>query len=296
MTLRHVNRGDAFAITASNYNAFVDAALDFQRRQRGPQPHQRRPDSDTILVRNETGAEIDRFSVLGLGDPLILPSDNLPAFQDRIAMVGVAPTDSHTGKFCVLLEPLPDNGIGRACIDGSCVARVWMANEDDVYADIDPDAQEWLLSAGTGLARLLWVQPPEQRDLEEPEIAWALVRIGGGGGGATSTPVVLREIDEQNSILKVQKIKKKAHEPPEDPWEWSDGFETTGDLIDARPEPFIKPEYYGEYVAVGDLGPHTTMMMMTKILGLNVVIQKGKEALIVLSDGPFAQSEGAPHV
>lgn len=294
MTLQHVNRGDPLVITASDHNAFVDAAKAYQQDQRGRGGGKRRQDGDTVLVRNDTGVAVPRFGVLGLGAPLILPSDNLPGFQNRIALAGAAPTDDHVGRFCVLLEPLAIDAIGRACIDGSCVARVWMDDEDHVYADIDTDAHEWLLSAATGLAQLLWVQPPEQRDPGEPEIAWAVVRIGGGVGGATSIPVVLIEVDVENNILRVQKLAKA--EAAGETWEWSDGFEAVGALIDARPEPFIKPEYYKEYLSVGDVGPHTTMLLMTKILGMNVVIQKGKKAYIELTDGPFAQSEGAPHV
>ena len=49
-----------------------------------------------IMVKNNTGADRDRFDVLGISGPIISPADNLVEFQNRVAMVGVV-------TVCVLL-------------------------------------------------------------------------------------------------------------------------------------------------------------------------------------------------
>jgi len=112
-------------------------------------------------------------------------------------------------------------------------------------------------------------------------------------GGTTSTPVALIAIDIENVILRVQQIRKAAASGEE--WVWADGFETHGDLIDARPEPYVRINYYTDLIATGDLGNHVKVLQMVEWLGMNIILQTFKEAPIQLAGAIFAQSEGAPH-
>lgn len=114
-------------------------------------------------------------------------------------------------------------------------------------------------------------------------------------GGGSILPVVLRSVDEASSVLMVQRL-AKASPPGGSPWTWEVGFEPTGALIAAYPEPQISAKYYKYYIVAGDIGPETTVLMMVSFLGVNVLLQKGKRAYIPMPGGPHPQSEGAPMI
>jgi len=60
----------------------------------------------TVLVKNESGAAIQQYGVLGLGSPIALP------FAGQTCFRGAAPTGENP-HFVVLFEPLEDDAIGR---------------------------------------------------------------------------------------------------------------------------------------------------------------------------------------
>lgn len=66
--LRKVQPGDPLKISAGTFNTFIDAAQDFQQRQRSQQqrPRSSFTDHGTVLVRNDSGAGRERFDVLGI--------------------------------------------------------------------------------------------------------------------------------------------------------------------------------------------------------------------------------------
>ncbi|HNQ22494.1 MAG TPA: hypothetical protein PKK06_05310 [Phycisphaerae bacterium] len=264
--LHKVRRGDPLKIAASTFNTFIDAARDFQARQHnrasGSQREQRQ--TGIIPVRNDSGAVLDRFAVLGLAGPLIDPTDNLEEFQNRVAMSGVVPADGHRGRFVVLLEPAAAGDIVRACVSGACVVRVEMQSNDDDYADIEPDETRWLLSGGAGLAQLLWVQPEEQRD--DPDVAWAVARLGGGASTGLEF-VIVREVHE--TWLIVQQVAATEG-----------GFEITGDAFLAWPWPMVRTVYYSPFIVEGELQDWVTVMPLARIGGRPYVMQLPKFAAI----------------
>lgn len=161
----------------------IEVATDWQRNRHGAEvEHAERPRDGTITVRNSSGADKARFTVLGLTTPLFLPHDALASFQAQVAIAGITPTADHTGKFAILLEPIRNGKLGRAAIDGVVVVRVKMNSEGDRYADVLPGNGLRLQSAAAGALSLLWVQPVAQRD--DPTIAWVIGRFGGAGGTA----------------------------------------------------------------------------------------------------------------
>ena len=179
--LNKVRAGDPLVIPAATFNTFIDAAREHRARQhttRVPPSHAAR-DRAVILVRNETGALGPRYGVVGLDGPIINRADNAVQFFERIALRGALPSAAHRGRFAILLEPLAPLAIGRACIAGITLAQVWMASESDPFADLELGDVTRLRSGALGGAQLLWIEPPEARDT--PNIAWALVRLGGGG-------------------------------------------------------------------------------------------------------------------
>ncbi|MGD8453668.1 MAG: hypothetical protein PVJ57_17790 [Phycisphaerae bacterium] len=175
--LSKVNPGDVLNIPASAYNAFVDAAAAHQQRQFnvGGAPRSNFRQTGIVSVRNDTGAVCPRFGVLGISGPLIWPSDDADAFKERVVLTGTTPTAAHVGRFVVTLEPIPIGGIGRAFVDGVCVARVTIDSELHACADVSAGVVASLKSCAVGSARMLWVQDAEHRS---GSVAWCVVQLG----------------------------------------------------------------------------------------------------------------------
>jgi len=183
--MRKVKRGDPLVIPAATFNAFIDAARDFQERQRSAEQDRYRELRQTgiVLIRNESGADRARCEVLGISGTIVKPSDNADAFKERVALKGVSPGSEHVGRFAVLLEPLAQDAIGRACVDGVCAVKVEVVDEAHVFAEVSPGDPAKLRSGTAGSAALLWIQPPAEREVTG--IAWTVAKIGLPTGAAS---------------------------------------------------------------------------------------------------------------
>jgi hypothetical protein len=131
-----------------------------------------------IFVRNDSGADRDRFDVLGIDAPIVLPGDNLDEFKRQVTFTGVTPAeDDHAQKFVVLQEPVAAGQLGRAVIHGVTVARVSVETGDETAAGITDNDPSSLSASDTGAAQILWLEGVSGT----PGIVWAIVRLGGGG-------------------------------------------------------------------------------------------------------------------
>ncbi|MFB3894585.1 MAG: hypothetical protein ACE15C_21495, partial [Phycisphaerae bacterium] len=174
-TLKKVRSGDPLAIPAGAFNAFIDAARDFQARQlaqqQGSQPAQASGTS-TILVRNDSGEDRERFDILGIETPIFTPTDDEDAFKNQVALAGILPAAAdHSGKFVILLEPVAAGEIGRACIWGVCPVWLYVADEGHSFADVYEGDATMLKSGPAGSAQVIWKE-------EGTGPLWAVVRIG----------------------------------------------------------------------------------------------------------------------
>lgn len=140
-----------------------------------------RPELLTNLVRckikNSSGADRDRYSILGIDDALIEPSDDLahlqnlpePLFDGKTPLVA-----DHLGKWALLLEPIKAGKIGRAAIGGCLLAELNVPGGSTYphpYADIS-NSSTVLTSNWYGAAEILagpWTYSGKR---------WAYVRIG----------------------------------------------------------------------------------------------------------------------
>lgn len=174
-TLRKVKSGDPLRIPAGAYNAFVDAAVDLRQRQHDETRDQQRlrRDGDVILVLNSTASTVNRFGVLGITDPIILPGDALEI--ERVAFTGVVPQEEHAGKFAILLETAAPGAIVRAATGGVVPVKIGMASAADKFADVSPGLTDRLQSGDSGAAQILWVEisisPVRQAFVRLPSIA-----------------------------------------------------------------------------------------------------------------------------
>jgi hypothetical protein len=127
---------------------------------------------DIVLVLNSSGANVDRFGVLGVDVPIILPTENLNEFENRVALSCVTPTADHSGRFVVMLEPIANTRIGKAFISGVCVAQTDFPVGDEKFADVFPGNSAKLRGASQG-AQVLWKQGGTGSGLQ-----WTVIRLG----------------------------------------------------------------------------------------------------------------------
>jgi len=172
--LKKVRKGDPLNFPASAFNAFVGAAefTEAMKRSGGrhftPQVRQ----AGIVRVKNDSGADRDRFNILGIDAPIFTPTDNEDTFKNQVALTGVEPDeDYHVGKFAILLEPIPDGKIGLACLDGVCPVKIGVEDEDHEYADVADAEAGKLRSCPLGAGQILWKESGTGEK-------WAVVRLG----------------------------------------------------------------------------------------------------------------------
>lgn len=200
-----VDSGDKIVISAQVWNAILDAAV-ANRMGDNPSPDGA-PGSRSatvIRIRNDSGAAVSRFGILGLNGPISTPTNNLTEFKRTIAFKGITPaTGTHEGKFAVLLEPLAKDKIGAAVVSG--IAPVQVTGSGD-FAEITNSDTTKLTAGSTGSARILWAESGSGQ-------RWAVIRIGEGGGGGTGSEAV-RQTDgtnQQNDVEIFQFSKPVLH-------------------------------------------------------------------------------------
>lgn len=182
--LTKVKTGDPLVISAADYNAFVDAALDLRQRQlaQGRVTKASQWENGPVLVRNDSGSDVGRFYVLGLNGPIFTPTADLDGFKNHRAWVGGSPDETaHADcKFVITQVPIAAGKLGLACIGGATPVQVEVTNETHAFADVVTGTTANLASSASGGAQILWKE-------SGTGLKWALVRLGGGGGGGAAT-------------------------------------------------------------------------------------------------------------
>jgi len=177
--------GEPFVAPAATWNAFIDAAQDFKDRTAdiGRQPTLAGGRSSGIItVKNESGVARRQFDVLGLGEPIFLPSSGSSgggspggadqSFRNMVAFRGVMPKeDEHEGRFVVLIEPLATNAVGKGCVAGVCQVRVNVTDVDHEFAEVSDGKADVLESGDAGSAKILWKE-------NGTGSKWAVVHLG----------------------------------------------------------------------------------------------------------------------
>jgi len=172
--MKKVRSGERLRIPARTFNTFIDAARDFEARQRNQQqdPKRRFASNGIVPVKNASGADRDRFDILGIDAPIFTPSDNEESFKNQVALKGVTPTAAdHTGRFVVLLEPAKSGAIVPGLVQGISPVRVDIQDEDHEFADVADGECGQLRSGTTGSAQILWKE-------NGTGVKWAVVRLG----------------------------------------------------------------------------------------------------------------------
>jgi hypothetical protein len=166
------------------WNAMIQAAKAERDRKLDPENAQSQvPLAYDTLIRNDTGADLPRFAIVGLNGPVTTRAARENTFKNQAgAMKGAAPTNAYRGKFAVLVEPIRNGKVGRALTGGLIVTQVKLLNPtttDPQWADVDATTAATMLKETVcGGARVLWTEPSADRAVaSEP---WCIVHIGVG--------------------------------------------------------------------------------------------------------------------
>ena len=131
--------GQPINLSASDYNGAVEAGRWYQRERRlgggGSSPVL--PVGSTIVqVRNDTGGDLDAGAVVEIDDTILTtPSNQFPWFS-AIARAGNDPVCA------VLLDPIPEDGVGPAVLAGIVFADVDIVDEDNTHARVVPGSTQ----------------------------------------------------------------------------------------------------------------------------------------------------------
>lgn len=180
--LKKVRPGQPMDIPAATHNAMIDAARAHKAQAQGARGKPPPPRASGILpVKNSSGSDRDRFDVLGIDEMIYNHADNADEFKNNPAILGDVPgIPGHAGKFVILLEPIPNQRIGRGLVIGVSPVQVNVVNANDTHADVADGEMAHLESGTSGPAMILWKE-------SGTGVKWALVKLGvhaaGGGGG-----------------------------------------------------------------------------------------------------------------
>jgi hypothetical protein len=171
--LRKRQPGESLTIPAADWNAAMDAARDFRERQNRIAAHREPVDTDSgiVLVKNTSGSDVDRFGILGIDTILFTPAEHLQGFKNSPVLKGVTPAAAHVGKFVITAEPIGNNRVGRAHIQGVCPVKIDVVSGTPTAADIKVGSRTVLSALGSGAAQVLYVESGTGEK-------WAVVRLG----------------------------------------------------------------------------------------------------------------------
>lgn len=157
--------GDTFVPSARQLNSWIDAAIATGGNLRDPRGVVPELNVGVVLVRNDTGGDIDDpHAVIGLSAPLIVPDDRDTVVYERPCFSGITPYDDRWG---ILLQPLPDGAIGKAIVSGISWAQVNVVSEDHDFCTAEDGT---LVSDLLGCGYILWKEAGTGTK-------WALIRI-----------------------------------------------------------------------------------------------------------------------
>lgn len=174
---KKVASGDPLDFPAQLYNLVVAAVQDYLRRinNGGAGQEAVARDGTIINVRNDTADNLDAFSVVALGDPVIDPNtDNLTSFQAGPILIGSTPTTADLGRFAITLAPIAADAIGLGIVAGVAVVQVDDGDGSTDFADVADGVTDSLEGNSSGAARILWRAAGTGKQ-------WAVVRFGGAG-------------------------------------------------------------------------------------------------------------------
>jgi hypothetical protein len=175
MSLKKVTTGQPISIKATTWNSFIDAALYAKQQQRAggvPVNAGTETPATTVLVKNNTGAELLAYEVVGITGPIISAADNETEFTTRSGWNVGLPASSHFGKFLVTAESIPDGEMGLAFAGGVVPVKCDIDNQHMDRADVVAGNKTKLQASFHGSSQIIW------KASDTGTAVWCAVRIG----------------------------------------------------------------------------------------------------------------------
>lgn len=203
MGINKVAPGQKLAIPAKDWNHIVDATNDYLGRTqsigRRNEPEQR---DETILVKNNSGADVVQFAVLGIDGVIFTPTDNLVGFKSNPSLKGVTPTADHTDNFVICQEPIKSGKVGVARLSGLSVVQISVTSDTDTTCGAD-DGDSAKLKSGIGNGVIVYKE-------NTSGTTWGLVRFGGGGYSAELPSRNPRRMDNHRRQVISQALRRSS--------------------------------------------------------------------------------------
>lgn len=175
MDYKKVNAGDALTIPANVWNGLMDVLAEVRgnsSRGRTPLNRAQQLNAGVIMVKNNTGAVLDRFSVVGIGSPIVTPSQNEPEFQRRVVVNAAGPSDTYKGAWAIVQVSIPIGGWGLAVADGVTVTKVNISNAAHKRCEVQTGSTSLVSKANdAGSGIILW-------SAGGTGLQWCVVRVG----------------------------------------------------------------------------------------------------------------------
>lgn len=142
-----------------------------------------------VRVANDTGEDLDRYSIVQINAPLYDPASNELAFLEEPAFTGSKPSSGTGARFAVLLLPAVKNAIVPACVAGASVVKLDVQSEGDEFAGPGDD-MAMMTTSDEGPARIVWKESGtgEKHGL-------ILFPVGGASAG-TKRAIVMEAIEQ----------------------------------------------------------------------------------------------------
>jgi len=155
----HISAGDPLPRRADLLNAQVRAAADLANRPAGQAGRSFATGNPAVIrIKNNSGSNVAKYGVLGLGDVQVDHATNADAFLQRVYMDGDEPTTgTHEGRFAIAMGAIRDGEIGYAAVSGLVQCQVNVNSQFHDRADIKDTDLTQLDSGPTGAAKILWV-------------------------------------------------------------------------------------------------------------------------------------------
>ncbi len=164
-------RGDPLAISAKDWGDMLRVVEEFRNGRikfLAPTLETALQSATTVKMLNDSGSNLEQCSVIGLGAPVITPSQNEQEFIHNFAFRTVAPLPRRWG---IVQGPCPAGEIGRVCIAGATACRLVVSDALPPVNFVTVNSGVLVPSYASGDATVLW----REGGVGEQ---WAIIRIG----------------------------------------------------------------------------------------------------------------------
>lgn len=178
---KKVKNGDDLLMSSRAYNSFIgnSNALSARSINKTSPRTILTPQASVVMAKNDSGVDQDRFSILGIEAPPILPSVNVLDFVNKKTFSGIAPLEAdHIGRIMITQKGIRAGDMGPAIVSGATPCRLRMTDPaaDVRFAEIIDGDSTALKPATSGSIAVLWHVAAATGD------EWCIVNLGGGGG------------------------------------------------------------------------------------------------------------------